>query len=101
MNKRSGVYPAVRVDASGSGVFGSVASDPTVSRTIAGLAADGPRALAAINTARAAARAWAWALAGDKAPDHGTCSDRPLVIDPTWLKLVRTAGSVDQGEGVA
>ncbi len=25
------------------GVFGSVASDPTVSRTIAGLAADGPQ----------------------------------------------------------
>jgi hypothetical protein len=35
-------------------VFGPVASDPTVSRTIDALAADGPRALKAINTARAA-----------------------------------------------
>ncbi len=63
------------------GVFGSVASDPTVSRAVTALAADGPRALAAINTARAAARARAWALAGGSAPDHGVDADRPLVID--------------------
>jgi hypothetical protein len=36
------------------GVYGAVASDPTVSRTIDVLAADAPRALAAIDTARAA-----------------------------------------------
>jgi len=44
------------------GVYGSVASDPTVSRTIAALAADAPAALRAIDTARAAARATAWRL---------------------------------------
>ena len=37
-------------------VFGPIASDPTVSRTIDALAADLKRALAAIDTARAAAR---------------------------------------------
>ncbi len=46
------------------GVFGSVASDSTVSRTVDALAADARRALAAIHTARAAARARVWALAG-------------------------------------
>ena len=35
-------------------MFGLVASDPTVSRMIDALAGDAPRALAAINTARAA-----------------------------------------------
>lgn len=63
------------------GVYGAVASDPTVSRTIAALAADAPRALAAINTARAAARSRVWALAGGHAPDAGVDADRPLVID--------------------
>lgn len=63
------------------GVFGSVASDATVSRTIAGLAADAPRALAAIGAARAAVRARAWQLAGDYAPDHEQSQARPVVID--------------------
>jgi hypothetical protein len=63
------------------GVFGLVASDPTVSRTIDRLADDADRVLAAIDTARAAARARVWALAGDRAPDHGTDAARPLVID--------------------
>jgi hypothetical protein len=62
-------------------VFGAVASDPTVSRCIDTLAADAPAALAAINTARAAARATAWSLAGEHAPDHGADASRPLVID--------------------
>lgn len=39
------------------GVYGLVASDATVSRTIDALAADADRALCAINTARAAGRA--------------------------------------------
>jgi len=39
------------------GVYGRVASDPTVSRTIDALAADAPRALAAIGAARAQPRA--------------------------------------------
>jgi len=42
------------------GVFGPVASDPTLSRTIARLAGDVDKVLAAINTARATARASAW-----------------------------------------
>jgi Transposase DDE domain group 1 len=62
-------------------VFGSVASDPTVSRLIDTLAADVPAALAAITAARATARARAWALAGAQAPDHGTDAGTPLVID--------------------
>ena len=49
-------------------LFGPVASDPVVSRLITRLAADAPAALAAIGTARAAARERAWQLAGDQAP---------------------------------
>ncbi|MBF6303076.1 IS1380 family transposase [Nocardia amamiensis] len=63
------------------GVFGSVASDPTVSRTITTLAADAPKVLAAIASARASARAAAWARAGEHAPDHGIDAERPLIID--------------------
>ncbi|MEJ5946912.1 IS1380 family transposase [Pseudokineococcus basanitobsidens] len=62
-------------------LFGLVASDPTVSRTIDALAADAPRALAAINSARAAVRARAWAAAGEHAPDHGASAARPVVVD--------------------
>ena len=62
-------------------VFGHVASDPTVSRLIDTLAADAPRALSAINAARAAVRDGAWKLAGSDAPDHDSTADRPLVID--------------------
>ena len=50
------------------GVYGLVASDATVSRTIDALAADAPAALRAINIARAAARKGAWGLAGADAP---------------------------------
>jgi hypothetical protein len=78
---------------------GPVASDPVVSRLVRSLAADLPRALTAIRSARAAARERAWALAGDDAPgaDGG-----PVIIDldativiahsekeqaaPTWKK---------------
>jgi len=63
------------------GVFGAVASDPTVSRLISTLAADPSAALAAIDAARAAARASAWAAAGKHAPDHEIDADAPLVID--------------------
>jgi hypothetical protein len=65
----------------GPGVFGQVASDPTVSRTIDALAADAPAALKAIRTARAAARRRAWELAGEHAPDAGITAASPLVID--------------------
>jgi hypothetical protein len=37
--------------------------------------------LKAIDAARAAARAQAWTLAGEHAPDHGIGADRPLIID--------------------
>ena len=63
------------------GVFGNVASDPTVSRLIDTLAADAQSALAAINTARAAVRARVWELAGTDAPDHLASASDPLTID--------------------
>jgi hypothetical protein len=62
-------------------VYGLVASDPTVSRTIARLADDLPAVLAAIAAARAAARARVWRLAGTHAPDHGLDRNRPLIVD--------------------
>ena len=78
---------------------GPVASDPVVSRLVSALAADGPRALKAIRTARAAARERAWDLAGGDAPgsDGGlvtvdldativiACSDKEQA-SPTWKK---------------
>jgi hypothetical protein len=76
-------------------VFGSVASDPTVSRTIAALAADAAKALAAINAARAAARSRVWALAGEHAPDTGIDADNPIAIDTDATLL--TAHSDKQG----
>jgi len=63
------------------GLYGLVASDPTVSRTIDALAADAPAALAAIDAARAAVRAHAWELAGEHAPGHAASAAAPLVID--------------------
>jgi hypothetical protein len=77
---------------------GPVASDPVVSRLVAALAADLPRALKAIRAARAAARERAWALAGDAAPGgNGLVTvdlDATIVIAhsekeqaaPTWKK---------------
>jgi Transposase DDE domain group 1 len=80
-------------------LFGLVASDPVVSRLVIRLAADAPRALKAIRTARAAARNRAWGLAGDAAPgaDRGpiivdidativtSCSEKEQAT-PTWKK---------------
>jgi len=63
------------------GVFGQVASDPTVSRAIDTLAADATAALAAIAAARAAARGRVWAQAGKDAPNANATAARPLVID--------------------
>ncbi|HKT56500.1 MAG TPA: IS1380 family transposase [Microbacterium sp.] len=84
------------------GVYGQVASDPTVSRTIAALAADADRVLAAIDTARQTARTKAWVLGGEHAPHAAASPDAPMVIDldatlltahsekeharPTWKK---------------
>jgi hypothetical protein len=80
-------------------LFGPVASDPVVSRLVARLAADAPRALKAIRCARAAARQRAWELAGDTAPGGGgaliivdidativtSCSEKDQAT-PTWKK---------------
>ena len=80
-------------------LFGPVASDPVVSRLVARLADDAPRALRAIRAARAAARQRAWDLAGDAAPgaDGGlvtmdidativtSCSEKEQAM-PTWKK---------------
>lgn len=57
-------------------VFGSVASDPTVSRGVDDLADAGTDALTAIRTARASARAWVWHRTG--APTQ----DGWIVLDP-------------------
>jgi hypothetical protein len=56
-------------------LFGSVASDPTVSRLIGTLAADAEQALAALRAARAAARERAWSVRPPVEPTG------PLVID--------------------
>jgi hypothetical protein len=80
-------------------LFGLVASDPVVSRLVTRLAGDAPQALAAIRSARAAARQRAWALAGDAAPGSGgalitvdidativtSCSEKEQAT-PTWKK---------------
>ena len=63
------------------GVFGRVASDPTVSRLIDTLAATPHAALKAINQARAVVRQRVWVLAGADAPDFQVSKDAPLVID--------------------
>ena len=58
-----------------------MALDPTVSRIIDALAKEAPAALTAINTARAAARARVWELAGQHAPHAGIDAVAALVID--------------------
>lgn len=65
-------------------VFGSVASDATISRVVAALARDPcttDRVLGAIDEARAAARAHVWRLAEHRAPDHDVTAALPLVVD--------------------
>ncbi len=62
-------------------LYGSVASDPTVSRTITTLAADAEAVLAAISQARQQARTAAWGVAGRHAPDAARSVVAPLVID--------------------
>ncbi len=84
-------------------VYGFVASDPTISRLFKVLSTVKPaKVLAAVNQARAAARAHVWAHAGEDSPLHGVSAQSPLVIDidasllnshsekeearPTWKK---------------
>jgi hypothetical protein len=80
------------------GVFGAVASDPTVSRLFDTLAGGGQRVLKAVRRARAEVRERVWTLAGPAAPDAGgqvtVDLDGVLVIAhsdkqdaaPTWKK---------------
>ncbi|GAA3410636.1 hypothetical protein GCM10018952_15980 [Streptosporangium vulgare] len=96
-------------------VSGPVASDPTVSRLVKTLADAGPKALRTIRAARAAARARAWALAGERAPGAGGTLipvdlDATIVIAhsekehvaPTWKHTYGfhpMTASIDRGEG--
>ncbi len=96
------------------GVFGPVASDPTVSRLVDALAAAGPKALSAIRAARAETRERVWKLAGTATPDaaghvivdldgvlvlaHSEKQDAP----GTWKKTFGhhpLMGFVDHGSG--
>ena len=63
------------------GLYGRVASDPTVSRLISLLAADADRAVRAIGRARRTARQSAWTLAGEASPARRATVADPLVID--------------------
>ena len=63
------------------GLFGDVASTPTISRMLTTLAEDTPAVIEAISTARRTARERAWALAGDHSPAAGASAKDPLVID--------------------
>jgi len=94
---------------------GPVASDPVISRLVAALAADAPRALRVIRKARATARERAWSLAGDAAPggDAGLVTvdiDATIVTAhsekeqaaPTWKKTFGfhpLAAFADHGTG--
>ena len=62
-------------------VYGSVASDPTISRLLAVLAGDVDTVERAIGEARRAARKTAWSLAGEHAPGNRATAADPLVID--------------------
>jgi hypothetical protein len=94
------------------GVFGLVASDPTVSRLIDRLAEDAQQAIAAIQAARAAARSWVWDKAGTPRQDGLLVLDldATLVIAhsdkewaaKTWKKTFGfhpLLGYVDHGDG--
>jgi len=61
------------------------------------LAADAGRALAAIDRARAAARARVWRPAGRHAPDADVDAARPLIVDADGTRSPRTATSKATG----
>lgn len=62
-------------------VFGTVASDPTVSRVFAALAADADESVAAIRAARADARAVAWARRRPVAGGPGRRAGGQVIVD--------------------
>ncbi|MCX0275804.1 IS1380 family transposase [Nocardia zapadnayensis] len=63
------------------GLFGDVASAPTISRNLTTLAEDAAAVVEAISQARRIARERAWALAGDHSPVRRVSAKNPLVID--------------------
>jgi hypothetical protein len=63
------------------GLFGLVASDATVSRTVDRLAGDADRVLAAVGLVRAAVRHRVCRTAGEHSPAHQVSADRPLIVD--------------------
>jgi hypothetical protein len=94
------------------GVFGQVASDPTVSRAIDRLANAGSDAVAAIRSARAVGRAWVWRHAGVPAQAGTVVVDLDATIlishsdkekaTKTWKKTFGhhpLLGFVDHGDG--
>jgi Transposase DDE domain group 1 len=94
------------------GVFGPVASDPTVSRLIARLAENADAALAAITAARASARERVWEVAGAPVQDGKVVIDLDATLldahsekeraSRTWKKgfgFHPLLGFVDHGTG--
>ena len=94
------------------GVFGLVASDPTVSRLIARLAEDPDGALAAVSSARAVARERVWGWAGAPTQDGQVVIDLDATLltahsekqdaTQTWKKTFGhhpLLGFVDHGTG--
>ncbi|HUY48677.1 MAG TPA: transposase [Streptosporangiaceae bacterium] len=79
--------------------FGPVASDPVISRLVAALPAEGPRALRAIRRARAAARERAWALAGDRAPGAGLEKEKAASTWKETFGFHPLAAFADHGAG--
>ena len=63
------------------GLFGDVASAPTISRALTMLAEGTPAVIEAVSQARRCARERAWALAGDHSPAAAASTKAPLVID--------------------
>lgn len=63
------------------GVYGAVASEATISRTVATLAKDAGKVERAVAAARKAARSIAWARAGARAPNHEISATNPVVVD--------------------
>ena len=63
------------------GVYGLVASEATISRTIATLAKDAGTVERAVAAARKAARAIVWERAGERAPGYRASATSPVVVD--------------------
>ncbi len=96
------------------GVFGAVASDPTVSRLVARLAEDADAAVAAVSVARAVARERVWHVAGAPVQDGQVVLDLDATLvgahsekedaTRTWKKTFGhhpLYGFVDHGAGGA